>query len=1010
MPHPTTNIEQRPIPRTIAAAFLLSGMAALLYEVLVLRSFRLLTGNATDAVAITLSVYMIGLAIGNAIGARKAEQSRRGLAIYAVLEVAAALWFLALPLLIRAAGPLLAWAYGSAGEARLLLNAVRLLLCAAVLLPPCAALGATLPFVVRALTASPARAAAISGRLYAINALGGAGGALLGAFILLPRLGAQGATLLAAFIGLTAAALAWHCHRTSPQPPLASTPRSHQPTPAVALFSARTLMLLYALAGAISFSYEVIWTRLLSRLMGASSYSFAIMLAAFIAGISLGAAAGTRYLLRVKRRAATLGLLYLFVALASVVSAILIGILFASADQVYQRLGGHFAAIKSLEASFALLLILGPAALMGAAFPLLTDSVARASHTVSRGMGRLLFWNTIGCVAGSLLTAWLLLPQLGLRGSFAATTLGCVAVAVLYLASRDAGRVARIVAAPLTVCLLLLLLLSSAIWSPSRTTLAPYVSTRNRHLAEVARRSRILFHRDGTSATITVRETKEGERVIFVNGKPDASSRADLPTQLMVGHIPLLLHPAPRSAAVIGLASGITLDAASTHALERLDCIEIAREMVGAAHLFALDNHDVLTDPRLEIVLADGRNHLALTDRRYDVIISEPSNPWIAGIASLFTRSYFEACRRALAEGGVACSWLESYTVGEAEFRSVVSAFLEVFPYASLWCVQDSDFVLIGSMQPLTQTPAMFDARLRKPLLAHSLSRIGIENIEDLFANYVLDRAGMVALAAGAPPHTDNRAQLEFATPRTVIDNPTRWPLQRRINALRSQRPAELTHDTSDAGGGARLTAQLEQRLAARRDVAGYHDLMAHGRDRDALVELRRAAAAAPGDRLVEHALTARSNRAAKAALAKRYQVAATHYSIIIDLAPHRADAQYGLAFCCEKLGQAALATTYYGKAIQADPTNPKYIMSLALLLDTTGDATGARRLGTKACDVTQWADPTYVEMLARLLLKQGDSAAARQAYTRGIAAATAASHPQAKALTERYQTAFPPQ
>ncbi len=998
----------RAIPPAIATAFLLSGMAALLYEVLVLRSFRLITGNATDAVAITLSIYMVGLAIGNAFGARRAESSRRGLAVYAGLEVAAALWFLTLPLLVHIAQPLLTLSYGSAGEHTLLLMGTRLLVCGLILLPPCIALGATLPFVVRALSASPQAAARISGRLYAINALGGAIGALLGTFVLLPRIGATRSACVAAAIGLAAALLAWQRHRRGTAPTTSAPPADPATTLAAPppLFQPRLLMTLYAIAGAISFGYEVVWTRFLTQLIGGSSYSFAIMLAAFIAGIGLGAALSTRLLLPRRRRATTLGMLYLLVALTSLVSAILIGGLFAFAATLYAQLGDHFATIKAIEAGFVLTLMLIPAALMGAAFPLLTDSVARASHTISRAMGRLLCWNTIGCVVGSLLTAWLLLPLLGLRGSVGALTLASTAMGITYLAYRDVGRIARIIALPLIVLILLLALLASAVLTPDRTAVGPYVSTRNRQLSQLIRQSRILLHKDGACATITVRETTAGERVIFVNGKPDASSRADLPTQLMVGHIPLLMHPDPQRVAVIGLASGITLDAASTHDLVQLDCIEISRDMLAAADLFAIDNHDVLSDPRLEIVLADGRNHLALTDRRYDVIISEPSNPWIAGIASLFTRDYFQACRRALAPGGVACSWLESYTVDDEAFRSVVAAFLEVFPYASLWSVQSSDFLLIGSMQPLQQDAATLASRLQTPLLAHSLSRIEIETAEDLFANYLLDRAGMAQLSADIAPHTDDRAQLEFATPRTVIHNPTRWALQQRINALRCLAPPELSLPTT---GQPAPAERLARRLTGRGHLADYHAHMAHQRESEAVAALRAAAQDAPRDRLVEHALTRRSNMAAQAAQAKQYQAAAMHYGIIIDIAPHRSEAQYGLGFCCEKLGKLTPATTFYTAAIQLEPTNPKYIIALAMLLDKTGDAPGARRLALQACDVSKWADPAYVEQLARLLIKQGQPDEARQAYTRGIAAATAANHPQTQSLQQCRDTAFPP-
>ena len=196
---------------------------------------------------------------------------------------------------------------------------------------------------------------------------------------------------------------------------------------------------------------------------------------------------------------------------------------------------------------------------------------------------------------------------------------------------------------------------------------------------------------------MTVKQHPGGSLSLYINGKPDASSHGDLPSQELVAHIPLLLHPDPKSALVVGLASGITLGSAGRHPLERLDCVEIAPAMVEASRYFDEYNYRILEDPRVNLIIADGRNHLALTDKKYDVIISEPSNPYIAGVADLFTREYFQLCSDRLTDRGVVGAWMQAYLIDKESFRSIVRTFQSVFPEMTLWKTTKGDCIMVGS-------------------------------------------------------------------------------------------------------------------------------------------------------------------------------------------------------------------------------------------------------------------------------------------------------------------------
>jgi spermidine synthase len=259
--------------------------------------------------------------------------------------------------------------------------------------------------------------------------------------------------------------------------------------------------------------------------------------------------------------------------------------------------------------------------------------------------------------------------------------------------------------------------------------------------------------------------------VLLVNGKPDASTGSDMSTQLISAHAPMMMHPDPKRVLTIGLASGITVGSIARYSVEAIDCAEISPAMTRAARYFDDHNHRVLDDPRLTMFVADGRNHVALTDRTYDVITSEPSNPWMAGVADLFTKEFYLHCRERLNDGGVMCSFLESYSLDGSSFRSILRTFHEVFPNMLLWQTNQPDFLMIGSKGPIRIDADAVAARLANPSVAADLSRINIGRVEDLFGHVLLDGDAVAAFTAGAPIHTDDSASVEYRSPRTFYTN-----------------------------------------------------------------------------------------------------------------------------------------------------------------------------------------------------------------------------------------------
>ena len=267
---------------------------------------------------------------------------------------------------------------------------------------------------------------------------------------------------------------------------------------------------------------------------------------------------------------------------------------------------------------------------------------------------------------------------------------------------------------------------------------------------------------------MSVRRTA-GRLALAIDGKVDASNGGDMLTQKLLAHLPLLSHPAPRQVAIVGLGSGVTAGAALRHPLERLDVVEISREVVAASRFFDDDSGRPLADTRTRLIVGDARTHLALTSSRYDVIISEPSNPWMAGVAALFTREFFEQARSRLAEGGLMCQWAHTYDIREEDLRSIIATFREVFPSTSVWLVGDADLLLVGSTSAADDPGANVAKNFARTGVKEDLAAVGVTGPFGVLSLYAGYGRALADFAAGAEIQRDDRLQLEFSAPRTII-------------------------------------------------------------------------------------------------------------------------------------------------------------------------------------------------------------------------------------------------
>ena len=525
-----------------------------------------------------------------------------------------------------------------------------------------------------------------------------------------------------------------------------------------------------ALTGFATFVYEVAWTRVLAMIVGPSIYAVAATLTSFITGLALGAFAGASLAERNPNPATTLALTLLGTATAACVSIAVVGgshlMIWLGAPEPAATLAAL--PLPHLAIAFGLTL---PIALgLGVAFPLSLELAGSRDEIPARRLGILYAVNTTASVIGALVAGFVAIPFIGLRGCLLLATTSLLSGATVLAVRAMSGR-GRLSA------LLPLLAIASWIaitpgWDRDWMAAGGYLYSRfvppgvDRRAALTA--GTLLYYREGATGTVSVKALT-GERSLSIDGKVDASTSRDMLTQKMLAHLPLLLHPNPQHVGIVGLGSGVTLASALVHPIASVDVVEISPEVVEASAHFADENRRALDDSRARLVRGDGRTHLSLTSRRYDVVISEPSNPWMAGVAALFTQEFFQTVRDRLSPGGIFCQWAHTYDVSDADLRSIVATFQSVFPQGTMWLAGDSDLLLVGSAAVLEPRLEGISMAWQRPGVAEDLRSVGMQEPFALLSLFTGGPGEMSRYGAGAIIQTDDRTPLEFSGPFAIF-------------------------------------------------------------------------------------------------------------------------------------------------------------------------------------------------------------------------------------------------
>jgi spermidine synthase len=833
------------------------------------RLLHLLFGDTVLAVSTVLASFMAGLALGSFWGGRLADRLPRALPLYAALEVGIAASAVMLPVALGALTPVYVWAHRSFHDWFWLFSAVRFALAFSLMFVPTVLMGATLPVLSRYMVRHTATLGWRVGTLYALNTGGAVVGCFIAGYVLLGRYGLSRTVWIGAGLNLAIAALVWLGQRWVHEelwvgrhgPPeamrAAAPPRGADEASRVAgghdRGVVRRVLACFALGGFAALSYEVIWTRALTFFIGNSTYAFSAMLTSVLAGLALGSLFCARLSDRARDPLALLGGLQIWIGVYGVLSIAILGRLFYGLDAWWEGFSNaYWGAPLGLTFIKTFAVILPPTLAMGAAFPLVGKLVTRGPGDVGRGIGTAYAANTLGAIAGSVLSGFVAVPLLGLHGSLALTSLLSVGIGVVLLASSAVPRVVQG-------------LVAAGALGVFAGVMVAAPALRFADIAGEPERA-ILHYAEDAVGVVKVATDVHDRKLLSINGwsvagtgtpNPDVALVNDYPEiQKLLAHLPMLLHPAPRRALVIGFGAGGTAWSFSRYPeLQALDIVEFVPNVIRAARFFPEVNHGVLADPRVRVTIDDGRNVLLVTERAWDIVSVDTLDPKHAGNGNLYTREFYELSRRVLNPDGIFVQWLPYHQVDNASLKLIARTFQHVYPHATLWLNRFKGYaLLLGTREPLRIDLARLRGHFDTPAIQRDLAEVHVASAWQLLESFTMRPETLRRFTAGsAALNTYDRPYVEF------YGVSWRDPVEENLAEL-----ARFADDVSPlvdfpAAYSAEQLARAREELAAHRRISRhiFRGYLASWRRQlqEGTREYRKALKLDPGDEGVKFAL-----------------------------------------------------------------------------------------------------------------------------------------------------------
>ena len=805
----------------VALLFFFSGLSSLIYQVIWTRQLVFVFGSTSFASATVLSVFMGGLAIGSFVAGKYADRLRNPFLWYGLLEGFIGIWAILIPIFLIAAIPIYKIFWQMFHLDVLVFSLLRFAVMTVILLPPTACMGATLPLLSKFVTSSIEVVGNRVGLLYSINTLGAVIGAIAAGFLLIPQLGLNATTISAAILNVSLAVIAFLLQKAwfpgtsistalAPMPaetiqqndhastfnapasdklPLATTGDANpdsatvrrdvpqkEKIPPLILWT----MVAFGISGALAMVQEVAWTRSLLFIIGSTTYAFSIMLSTFLIGIFLGSFVMAKFTDKLKNPFLWFCAFQFALCAAGLLSLSLFNRL------PYWNMTSNYYYLDNPDVGMLVRFLLSGCILfpitlcLGAMFPLVVRICTKDLEILGKSIGTLYSINTLGAIIGAFAAGFVIIPALGseLTLIWTSTCTGILAASLLIFFGPK-NLVLRGLSAVFTAGLLLWSSSNPQIWdlhlitSSQRLrrsmawTRASLPTFENWAKEQVAS-SKIVFYKDGMCSNVAVMQS--GPLVsLATNGHMDASNRiTDMGPQVILPCIPMLIKPHAKEIGEIGWGSGCTMGYCLLWPINKMVCAEIEKAVIETSRFFHKINLIPESDPRLRIEINDGRNYMLATDETFDVIISEPSNPWQAGVCNLYTQDYFQICHDRLKPGGLFSMWWQYNEVSTKNLGQVFSALKKVYKHVLVFFIVDGSLTAIASDDPIKIDFDVVGKSLKNPKIKSALSLYtGINCPEDLAARLLLSEESIEKIAQEYPPNTDDRNRIEFDVART---------------------------------------------------------------------------------------------------------------------------------------------------------------------------------------------------------------------------------------------------
>ncbi|RJR15259.1 MAG: spermidine synthase [Nitrospiraceae bacterium] len=825
--------------------FFLSGAAALVYQVVWVRSLSLIFGGTHLAVTTVLSVFMGGLALGSHLIGKRVDEMKNPLRFYGILEIGIALSAVMFIALINIYPSVYIFLVQGKEDSRFYLTFIRVVFAFISLIIPATLMGGTLPVLTRFIAGQSEKIGTHLSLLYGINTFGAVAGTAAAGFYLLRSYGVS-TTLhiaIAANIVIGVASLLLDIRMPAvfsgpdktrgKKSPDASSERDETTD----ILPLRLVLFGIGVSGFCALGYEVLWTRVLTLTIGTSVYGFTIMLAAFLTGIALGSQAYglfMKILLSgksvIERHILGFGGVQVLIGMAALFVTFNIRDLplhSVTLKNYFLGMGlSTFNARQWANLAIAFTYMLVPAFFMGLAFPLAGRVNTAYRNKLGHAVGDVLAYNTIGAILGSAVSGYFMIYFFGLERSLQLLTVINTGFGFLVIFSLRNLRSVNAGIAFATVAVMALLILNPHVfrmWDAQFFAIfqnnRPEIYDTPEKVKDAIENTDVLFYHEGIDSTISSIKARGGSQSAMVNGKVVASDvPGDRQLQLTLGHLPMLLHKKPEKVFVVGLGTGMTLGAASVHPeIKELTLAEIEPNVTGVARTFGKYNNYVLENPKLRTVFTDGRNYLLTTEDKFDVINADPIHPWTQGSGYLYTADYFRLASEKLLPGGIVCQWLPIYELSIDDLRSVAKTFSLNFKYTMAWLTY-FDAALIGSNSPLLINEEELQRRIAYPAVSEDLKQVMMGSADEFLSYFIMGTEGMKAFSSSGTINTDDNLYLEFSAPRSMGKN----VMEQNVSAIVRYRESILPYLVP--AGDEKERQEQKNRWELNRQAAAVYD------------------------------------------------------------------------------------------------------------------------------------------------------------------------------------------